>query len=98
MVRKMKNSGIEWFPIIPYSWKLGRIKNIIDILTDYTANGSFGDLAKNVQYLDYEDYARLVRLTDLRENLKMKGFMLVKIPMNIYQSLNYLVERYWLQM
>ncbi len=73
MVRKMKNSGIEWFPIIPYSWKLGRIKNIIDILTDYTANGSFGDLAKNVQYLDYEDYARLVRLTDLREKLENEG-------------------------
>lgn len=73
MARKMKNSGIEWFPIIPCSWKLGRIKNIIDILTDYTANGSFGDLAKNVQYLDYENYARLVRLTDLREKLENEG-------------------------
>lgn len=43
------------------------------MLTDYTANGSFGDLAKNVQYLDYEDYARLIRLTDLRENLENSG-------------------------
>lgn len=73
MTREIKNSGVQWLPVIPCSWKMGRIKNIIDILTDYTANGSFADLAKNVQYLDYEDYARLVRLTDLRENLENDG-------------------------
>lgn len=73
MARELRDSGIQWFPIIPCSWKLGRIKNIIDVLTDYTANGSFGDLAKNVQYLDFEDYARLVRLTDLREDLENEG-------------------------
>ena len=72
-MREMKDSGITWFPQIPHSWKVGRIKNIISVLTDYTANGSFGDLARNVTYLDYEDYARLVRLTDLRENLSNQG-------------------------
>lgn len=72
-MREMKESGISWFPTIPNDWKVGRIKDIIEVLTDYTANGSFGDLAKNVQYLDYEDYARLVRLTDLRENLENFG-------------------------
>ena len=73
MAREMKISDIEWFPLIPNNWEVCRIKNILSILTDYTANGSFGDLAKNVQYLDYEDYARLVRLTDLRENLENAG-------------------------
>lgn len=73
MAREMKDTNIEWFPKIPQNWKESRIKNVIAILTDYTANGSFGDLAKNVQYLDYEDYARLVRLTDLREDLKNDG-------------------------
>ena len=66
---EMKDSGIEWIGEIPKEWSIGRIKNVIAILTDYTANGSFGDLAKNVQYLDGEGFARLVRLTDLRENL-----------------------------
>ena len=70
---KMKDSGIEWVSKIPIGWKIARLKDVIQMLTDYTANGSFGDLAKNVQYLDYEDYARLIRLTDLRENLENSG-------------------------
>ena len=72
-MREMKDTGISWFPKIPVEWTTGRIKDILSLLTDYTANGSFGDLAKNVTYLDYEDYARLVRLTDLRDNLKNMG-------------------------
>ncbi len=66
---EMKDSGIEWVGEIPKDWKINRIKNVISILTDYTANGSFGDLAKNVHYLNGEGYARLVRLTGLREDL-----------------------------
>lgn len=66
---EMMDSGIEWIGEIPNNWEIGRIKDILSVLTDYTANGSFGDLAKNVTYLDYEGFARLVRLTDLREDL-----------------------------
>lgn len=72
-MREMKDSGIKWVNKIPVGWKVARLKDVIQMLTDYTANGSFGDLAKNVQYLDYEDYARLIRLTDLRENLENSG-------------------------
>lgn len=54
-------------------WKCGRIKDVLSVLTDYTANGSFQSLADNVEYLDYESYARLVRLTDLRDNLENIG-------------------------
>lgn len=72
-MQEMKDSGIEWVSKIPIGWKVARLKDVIQMLTDYTANGSFGDLAKNVQYLDYEDYARLIRLTDLRENLENSG-------------------------
>lgn len=68
-MREMKDSGIECIGNIPKEWEIGRIKNVISVLTDYTANGSFADLAKNVTYLDYEGYARLVRLTDLRTDL-----------------------------
>lgn len=72
-MREMKDSGIKWVPHIPTDWITARLKNIIGILTDYTANGSFADLAKNVEYHDYEDYARLIRLTDLRDNLENTG-------------------------
>ena len=68
-MREMKDSGIEWIGEIPKDWKIGCIKNIIEVLTDYTANGSFADLAKNVHYLNNDGFARLVRLTDLRLDL-----------------------------
>lgn len=61
----MRDSGIPWIWEVPEGWKVGRIKDIIDVLTDFTANGSFADLATNVKYIDNEDYARLIRLTDL---------------------------------
>ena len=54
-MQEIKDSGIEWLRKIPIGWKVARLKDVIQMLTDYTANGSFGDLAKNVQYLDYED-------------------------------------------
>lgn len=68
----MKDSGVEWLGEVPESWQYYSIKRTLKILTDYTANGSFADLAKNVNYLDY-GYSRLVRLTDLRENLDNSG-------------------------
>ena len=69
---EMKDSGVEWIGEIPKNWKMGRFKYFINLLTDYTANGSFKSLADNVQYLD-EGFSRLVRLTDLRENLLNTG-------------------------
>ena len=72
-MREMKDSSENWLGSIPAKWKMARIKDVIKILTDYTANGSFADLAKNVKYLDYEDFARLVRLTDLRSKLNNPG-------------------------
>lgn len=69
----MKDSGIEWIGIIPEHWSKCRIKDKISVLTDYTANGSFASLAENVEYLDFEDYARVIRLTDLRVNFENSG-------------------------
>ncbi|WP_086245655.1 restriction endonuclease subunit S [Campylobacter devanensis] len=82
---EFKDSGIPWIGQIPKHWEVTKIKYVIDVLTDYTANGSFADLAKNVQYLDYEDYARLVRLTDLRENLNNFG---IYVDKNSYEYLS----------
>jgi len=69
---EMKDSGVDWIGEIPKHWKLGRFKYYISVLTDYTANGSFKALAANVEYLQ-EGYSRLVRLTDLREDLTNDG-------------------------
>lgn len=66
---KYKDSGSEWVKDIPQHWEKCKWRYVTKILTDYTANGSFKDLADNVKYLDYKDYARVVRLTDLRVNL-----------------------------
>ena len=56
----------EGYSIAPIRWT-------ISLLTDYTANGSFADLAKNVTYKDSPDFARLVRLTDLRAGFENDG-------------------------
>ena len=67
-----KDSGIEWLGEIPEHWEVKSFRFCIDILTDYTANGSFASLAENVTYYD-RGYSRLVRLTDLRVNLINDG-------------------------
>ena len=67
---ELKPSGVEWLGDIYKNWGVISIKRLILILTDYTANGSFADLAKNVTYLDEPDFARLIRLTDIRKNFK----------------------------
>lgn len=66
---KYKDSGIAWISEIPKHWEATNFRYFINILTDYTANGSFGDLSKNVEYIGHRSYARLIRLTDLREDL-----------------------------
>lgn len=68
----MKDSGIEWLGEIPAHWEVKSFRFCIDILTDYTANGSFASLAENVTYYD-TGYSRLVRLTDLRVDLVNEG-------------------------
>ncbi|MHC0045835.1 restriction endonuclease subunit S [Vibrio campbellii] len=68
-----KNSELKWLGFVPTSWTVSKFAYLKTVLTDYTANGSFADLKKNVTYLDEPDFARLVRLTDLRRNLDNDG-------------------------
>ena len=44
---------------------LDNIGNMIDILTDYHSNGAYKNLKENVELLDKEDYALMIRATDL---------------------------------
>ncbi len=69
---EMKDSGVEWIGGIPSHWDRVPFKYEIEILTDFTSNGSFKSLRENVEYLD-KGYSRLVRLTDLRVNLENDG-------------------------
>lgn len=69
---EMKDSEIEWIGEIPKHWKINKIGRICNVITDFVASGSFASIAKNVTYLDKEDYAMLVRTVDLsnkRENV-----------------------------
>lgn len=43
------------------------VDSIVDVLTDYTANGSFEALKLNVKYYNETNYAALVRTTDLEK-------------------------------
>lgn len=70
---EMIDSGIPELGRIPKGYSVASARWLIEVLTDYTANGSFGNLAKNVEYKDSIDYARLVRLTDLRVNFENDG-------------------------
>jgi type I restriction enzyme S subunit len=69
---ELRDSGIKWIGKVPKHWRVGSFKYYIDVLTDYTANGSFKSLAENVEYLS-QGFSRLVRLTDLRQDLQNDG-------------------------
>lgn len=71
---------------IPREWEVVTWGDIVSILTDYTANGSFAALATNVTYLYEGGYARLIRLTDLRQNLLNRDG--VYVPQNSYDYLS----------
>lgn len=68
-----KKSRVHGLEKIPAHWIESKFRYVTNLLTDYTANGSFKSLAENVEYIHAPDYARLIRLTDLRTQLKNDG-------------------------
>ena len=65
-----KESKLGW---IPKEWELHNFETASELITDFTANGSFETLRLNVKYYYEPNYGRLIRLTDLRVNLKNDG-------------------------
>lgn len=57
--------------LIPNDWDLYTVRDLINLLTDYDANGSFASVAENVKVYDYEEFAWYVRSTDLENNSNM---------------------------
>lgn len=52
----------------PSDWKLEKLGEHISVLTDYHANGSYKKLKENVELLDEEDYAYMIRTTNFEQN------------------------------
>ena len=57
LIKELCPNGVEYQPI----------SDICETITDYTAAGSFADVAKNVKYINNGvGYAQLIRTTDLK--------------------------------
>lgn len=54
-----------------------KLGDVLDTCTDYTAAGSFADIAKNVQYLSEPDYALLVRTMDIKSKFTKGNLVFV---------------------
>lgn len=69
----MEKQGFKYTEVglIPQDWNVNILNDLIDLLTDYDANGSFSSVAENVKVFDYEKYAWYVRSTDLENNSSM---------------------------
>lgn len=53
---------------------------VFDITTDFTAAGSFADIAANVVYNREKDYALLVRTTDIKSNFTKEDKVYISQP------------------
>jgi len=60
-----KDSGIEKLGEVPLHWEVNQLRRGISFLTDFEANCSFSDMAKNTTFDKGEPFAWLVRATDL---------------------------------
>ena len=74
MLQKMFPQNEQKVPEIRFegfteAWEQRKVLDLLKLLTDYDANGSFADMAKNVNTMDGSGYAWYVRITDL-ENPK----------------------------
>lgn len=52
---------------LPKGWKFCRLGNILQVISDYHANGGYKILKENVELLDTVDYAIMLRTTNFSE-------------------------------
>ena len=55
---------------LPKEWKWVRFGEVLNLVTDYHANGSYKTLKDNVELLDDEDFAIMLRTTNFSEENK----------------------------
>ena len=63
--RNIKQGAMQQLFQPKEGWEVKKLGELIEILADYTANGSFESLKNNVTYYSIRNYAVLVRTTDL---------------------------------
>ena len=66
--------------VIPNDWEVKTVNELIDLLTDFDANGSFSSVAENVNVFDYQHFAWYVRSTDLEKNTNITNVRYVDEP------------------
>lgn len=69
---EVKNVPKLRFPEFTDDWEQCKVFDLLELLTDYDANGSFADMAKNVNTTDGDGYAWYVRITDLENPKPLK--------------------------
>jgi type I restriction enzyme, S subunit len=57
---------------IPTEWEVKTTEDVMEIITDFVANGSFASLAENVKYYEEPKEAILIRLADYNNNFLNK--------------------------
>lgn len=65
------------FENIPQGWETVTLNSLLELLTDFEANGSFADVKANVQIKETNDYAWYVRATDLENNSQLDSVKFV---------------------
>jgi type I restriction enzyme, S subunit len=65
-----KKTKLGW---IPEDWEVVPLNNVLALLTDFEANGSFADVKANVSVFDSINHAWYVRATDLENNTALES-------------------------
>ena len=78
--------------LCPKGVEYKHFEDICDVITDYTAAGSFKDIANNVKYIKSPSYAQLVRTTDLKNKFSdnSKFVYVDEHAYNIYGEFNWM--------
>lgn len=63
--------------VIPEDWDVVTTNDLLQLLTDFEANGSFESVDKNVNIIDSYGFAWYVRATDLENNISMSSVKFV---------------------
>jgi type I restriction enzyme, S subunit len=64
--KKDINDTIEF--VVPETWQWASLGDLIDLLSDYHANGSYETLKAHVELLDEPSYACMIRTTNFEKN------------------------------
>ncbi|GAA7434462.1 hypothetical protein HpNP124_04820 [Helicobacter pylori] len=81
--------------MLPSNWQRVRLGDILELLTDYHANGSYELLKNNVTLLKHVDFAIMIRTTNFENNDFKNDLIYIKLikkPMSFYQNQKFLLE------